>query len=24
VLETGRNAVVFLDEIGGRWYRQSA
>jgi hypothetical protein len=24
VLETGRNEVVFLDEIGGRWYRQSA
>ncbi|HEU4449667.1 MAG TPA: hypothetical protein VFR63_06770 [Gaiellaceae bacterium] len=24
VLETGRNVVVFLDELGGRWFRQSA
>ena len=24
VLETGRNAVVFRDEVSGRWYRQSA
>jgi hypothetical protein len=24
VLETGRNVVVFLDELSGRWYRQSA
>jgi hypothetical protein len=22
VLETGENAVVFLDEISGGWYRQ--
>jgi hypothetical protein len=24
VLESGRNVVVFLDELGDRWYRQSA
>lgn len=24
VLETGENAVVFLDEATGRWYRQRA
>ncbi len=24
VLETGENAVVFLDESDGRWYRQRA
>jgi hypothetical protein len=24
VLESGRNVVVFLDELGERWYRQSA
>jgi hypothetical protein len=24
VLESGRNVVVFLDELDGQWYRQSA
>jgi hypothetical protein len=24
VLESGRNVVVFRDEVSGRWYRQSA
>lgn len=24
VLETGKNAVVFLDELTGKWYRQRA
>lgn len=24
VLETGENAVVFRDELSGRWYRQRA
>lgn len=24
VLETGENAVVFLDEVDGRWHRQRA
>ncbi len=24
VLESGRNVVVFRDELDGRWYRQSA
>jgi len=24
VVETGENVVVFLDETGGRWYRQRA
>jgi hypothetical protein len=24
VLETGENAVVFLDELGGGWFRQRA
>jgi hypothetical protein len=24
VLETGRNVVVFRDELTGKWYRQQA
>jgi hypothetical protein len=24
VLENGRNVVVFLDELTGKWYRQQA